>query len=232
MLHPDFKVFRAAALSTLLLIACNAWSAGYWDLELPVMDGASAIAPSRNEDLSVISLTFELEIQDPVEIRKFYDEYFKGLGWKNELQIRPRSFVGGEDSLGGWSGNQMTFTSDGEPLVVYVANWEPDDIPATAVLNVRLTGHSQDQFSSEVSVQIGPNPVPQILFRLRDLLATHPENLFKLHEAAGGNPLEIHNFDIDNIPPRLEADPVVVEYISIVEELREANSEFHQRYNQ
>ncbi len=230
------KIRRYHLLFYMFSILCIAspclGGGGYWELNLPTMDGAKSIVEEKDELFSTLSKSYEIEIKDPVEVREFYDHFFEPLGWKNIAKAFPRPEIAKFGGSTGWNQYNMNIDSEGKPEANYVCMWKAHDLPATGTLKVKLKDYADGIFISIVDVTISPKlEIMPILVKLNELLSSDPKNLFELSKLVKGNPFEIENVNLDNIPESELNDPVVATYIDIVKETFKVYKEFHKKYN-
>ncbi|CAB1072774.1 hypothetical protein D1AOALGA4SA_1630 [Olavius algarvensis Delta 1 endosymbiont] len=217
------KIRHFQLLFCVILILCIAspvpGGGGYWELNLPVMDGATGVVEEKDEQFSTLSKSYEIEIKDPLKVRDFYDNFFESLGWHNTAKafIRPEFKHLGNST--GWNHYNMDINSEGKPEANYVCIWDAQSLPAIGKLRLKLKDYADGIFISIVDVSISPElEMAPILMKLGELLSSDPKNLFELSQLVKGNPFEIENVNLDNIPENKLSDPVVTQYINIINE--------------
>lgn len=188
---------------------------GYWSIKLPVPESATNATTDIDRLFMVKSVSFGWEGEDTSELRDFYAEYFKSIGWEDPFA--DRSMSSGMNNSG-WSSFAMNFDEQNMPFANYGTMWKATEYPAMGAVTLHLTGFAGGKFKGSAVVQIAPEVDTEASFRLLSLLGDDPRNLFKLHAAVNGNPFELHTIALP-ANYREESDPLLAEYYQIVDEI-------------
>ena len=219
------------------LLSCTpaiAQTKGYWHLAIPIMEGAENISATRNETFVTVTTDYQIQLSDLASIYAFYNNYFEPLGWQNPLQDSVRMQLEQDELvlMGGWNGQRVEMTQDGKPELIYTAVWAAKDVPAIATLMVTVAAYVDDVFAAQVKLSLSPRLETQALFGLQQLVLKDPKNLFKLYEAVGGDPFELDKLQLQALDEKGRTDPLIAEYLSIVDAILAEFKHFHQTYNQ
>ena len=116
-----------------LILPVQAWAeeTSYFDMQIPVMEGAENIKRERNETFFTNSVEYDLKVKDIDEVYDFYDAFFKEQGWKPAWQGHPLKK--------NWSGYRSYFSIDKEPKYSTTATFFKENLPVNGGLNVTLT---------------------------------------------------------------------------------------------
>lgn len=220
------RLVLGIALTLLILPSTDAADVGFWSLMLPVPESATDPTEDTNLDFLTKSVTFEWRGKDTREIREFYAQYFESVGWEDPLAGSP-TFANRNTS--GWSSYSVKFDDYNKPVAVFGTMWKAKDYPAFGSVMVILDELDGEELVGSVTVQITPEVDMSTLFRLNELIGNDPINLFKIHNAVNGNPLELHTIAL---PANYEeeSDPLLAEYYEIVDEIRAAYREWARAY--
>lgn len=199
----------------------------FWSIELPVMEGARNIERVEELSFALKRISYNIDIETTDEIYDFYDRYFENLGWENPAK---HSSFRGREKTTKWSGFSMYFDEDGMPVASYGSIWIPKDIPARGSTNVTLSGYSEGLYSASVDVSIAPEVDTTPLMKLQQLLGDEPRNFFILSKLVKGNPFEIDKIEIPD-PSLYDGDePLIEEYLEIVQQIMKGFSQFAEQY--
>jgi hypothetical protein len=199
----------------------------YWDVEIPDYPGAKNVIVDRSDKFLSKVKSFDIEIDSPEKIKKFYNEHFESIGWENPL----KSFKGDELGMNnGWSAHRMTFNQEGRPEAFYAISWKRKDKPFIGHLQIQLNNYEYNRFSAHVEVRSGPEYDTSPLFELHKLLGNDPKNFFKLYKATKGNPFEIDSIALSCDGDLSQYEPLVKDYCNIVNQILE-NIEYFRKEN-
>ncbi len=220
------QVLLTASITSLTYTKCNAADVGFWSLKLPTPEYASNPTEDANLDFLTKSVSFDWRGQDTSEIRNFYAQYFDSIGWENPMSGSPRF---SNLNTSGWSSYSMQFDDYNKPVAIYGTMWKAKDYPAFGSVMVVLNELDNDELVGSVTVQIAPEVDMSALFQLSELIGNDPVNVFKIHNAVNGNPLELHTIAL---PANYEeeSDPLLAKYYEIVDEIRLAYKEWAREY--
>jgi len=200
----------------------------YWAIVIPVVEGATNVTRDRDEKFYVISLSYEVVISDTQKIYDFYKEFFEKISWENPMKNLPRSI---NEYQGKWSSYRSAFNHEGLPESSYASMWKAENVPAIGTVKLTLTGFKDGKFKAKVKVSLSPDVDTSPLFQLQKLMMGDPKNIFILHEATGGNPLEI-----DKVNPRPSKEhkdnKMVKEYYELIEQIFKQYQDFGTKYVQ
>ena len=208
---------KLALVLWVLFSAClaRAENIGYWDIEIPVPESATDIDAAEDRRVMMKTVSFDWKGENVSELRQYYSEFFDSIGWENPLA--GSSFSSVKDKSG-FSSFVMDFDEYNQPFAKYGSHWKAKDYPAAATLTLHLTEYEAGLLSGKAEVSIIPDLELEASFRLLDLVANDPKNLFRLHNAVQGDPFDIYNVALPaNF--REESDPLLSEYYQIVDEI-------------
>lgn len=201
----------------------------YWETDIPIMAGATNISSNRNERFYVLSTSYEVELAETESLYKFYENFFEKMGWENPMKNFPKL---GNNIQGSWNSFRTAFNSEDLPESSYASMWKATKLPAVGTVNLTLTNYNEGKFKAKVKVTLSPEVDTSPIFELQNLIMGDPRNIFILHKATGGNPLEF-----DKVLPvpeqEFKNDQIVIKYYkllgNVIEQYREFGSKYVQR---
>ena len=206
---------------------CFAENNRYWESEVPVFGEASSISSEKHVKFFTVAKRYNVELTDVIEIHDFYDTFFKKTGWgKLSGDVRL------SDSMlkDKWRGFKADYNAKELPEITLIAVWKAKNIPAIASVEVILFAYTKGKYSAKVKVVLRPKINTSPLFKLHELLAKDPKNLFILQEAVGSNV-----FQFEKIGPldknKYKNNQLVMDYYKIINEIYKQYEEFGSKYN-
>ena len=188
---------------------------GYWDIEIPTPNSATNIDRTDDRLFMTKTVSFDWEGEDTMELREFYAEFFKSIGWEDPFADRPTF---SELNTSGWGSFAMDFDQYNKPFAKYGTHWKASEYPAASAIVLHLTGFEKGKLNGTAEVQISPHIEFEAGLQLLGLLGNDPKNLFKLHAAVQGNPFDVHSIALP-ANYQEETDPLLSEYYQIVDEI-------------
>ena len=198
----------------------------YWDIDIPILPGAKNIKKEKDARFFQISVEYEIEVKDSSEIYAFYNTFFEKMGWENPMK-KYRGHSG--EFKGNWSSHQMAFTSEGSPFAAYAGMWKANDIPALGSVNLTMDEYNGDVFGAKLRIVLTPEVDRSPLMKIQQLMTGNPKNIFKLHEAIGGNPFELDKINL-SMNPGFKNEKVVVDFYKSVDEVMNNYADFGKKY--
>ncbi len=205
----------------------------YWNIEIPVMKGATNISEEKNPRFSRINKTYDLILTDPIEVSQFYDKFFESNGWVNWAKGVSEVLNAGNDSnlfIRGWSSYYFNVNSDGTPEAIFQLMWNSKKVPEFANLRLELNDYSKGKFRAKIKISI----VPKINFedytcKIKELF-NEPQNFFILSRAVKGDPTKFENIDLEHLNKIKNTDPLIEKYCNIVTDIMKEYKQFYDNY--
>ena len=223
--------FTVTCFTFCLLFLCftnaNAGGEGFWKIDIPVFDNAENLIVENNDKYLSMVKSYDIKVDSPEKVRKFYSNYFESIGWKNPMEGFKQRNIGMQN---GWSAYRMTFNAEGKPEAIYAVSWKAKDKPATGTLQVKLTDYSNNIFTANVEIRVSPEIDMSPLMKLNELIGNDPKNLFRLYRATKGNPFEIDSIEIICDGDLSGYDQLVKDYCNIVNQITDSFTKFAEEY--
>ncbi len=198
-----------------LILPVQAWAeeTSYFDMQIPVMEGAENIKRERNETFFTNSVEYDLKVKDIDEVYDFYDAFFKEQGWKPAWQGHPLKK--------NWSGYRSYFSIDKEPKYSTTATFFKENLPVNGGLNVTLTDFDSNNelFEAEIEILLFPNIEFKDHFQFAQNFSDDVKNWFVIGKILGPNPIDLRNTEQPSIPEEYSDHPLILEYKIVKEKL-------------
>ncbi len=197
----------------------------YWDYDIPIYNGGRDVSIKKDEKFCTYSVSYDLKINNTIELLIFYKNFFEKKGWSNPWEDLSSN---GKMPLK-WNGNIFNWNLEGMPEFIYSSYWKAQDIPVNGLVRVLLTGVSDGKFDAVVSIHMSPDIDLSPIFEFQERIVEDPRNIFLLHEAVQGNPFIMENFSAER-NPKQSTNTIVQEYYMAVDNVLSQYREFYQKH--
>lgn len=195
----------------ILILPFQAWAeeTSYFDMQIPVMDGAENIKHERNETFFTVSVEYDLKVKDIDEVYDFYDAFFKENGWSKKGKPLPE-----KPKKAKWLGSPFYIDEQGKANYTSGATWQKENLPVTAVARLNITNYEHDYFFAHISIVTKPNLYPSHLYRIvksREL-NLNPKEIFLLINTIGIRAFDFKTMNFPDISNEMAKIPIVNRY--------------------
>lgn len=189
-----------------ILIALIALSSGvqagiYWDMDIPVMEGATNVVDGKDRERASIQTSYDILLTDFREPLRFYGPFLEKSGWKHHMADAyikfPEQFkskLPGQD----WSSFSAA-AYDSSYKILYGTLWQNNVNGTNATITMTLSGIVDDKVVAHIDVVLAPqidaSPFLELVQRTKD----DPRAVLQLAQLAGGDPFNIGVVDLDKI---------------------------------
>jgi hypothetical protein len=214
-----------ASLASRALISAMVFAAplstaasGYWDTEIPTMQGATGVVREKDRAKASIRLSYELAIEDDKAPLKFYDEFLRSKGWMNQLsevyEKFPEQFK--RPPSEGWSSFAAS-SEKGSYQLFFASLWQNKSYGANATLRMRLTSLEGNAMKAHLDIVIAPEVDGSAFLKLVELTSNDPKALLRLAAIAGGDPFDIAKVDIRAVRSIAVKDELTQRYLEAID---------------
>lgn len=222
-------VLSATALASALALAVpvSTSAAGYWDTDIPTMQGAENVVKKKDREKASISASFDVVIEDHKAPLKMYDAFFQSKGWTHHMDEVYAQFPTqfkrppNED----WS-SFAARSENGSYELVFGTMWENKTNGSTATLQMTLSGTTGNAMNAHVDATIAPRVDGSAFLKLIQLTRDDPQALLRLAAIAGGDPFDVEKVNIGAVRSITAKDKLTTLYLEAIDSVMAQIAQF------